>query len=216
MMLPYTAEVFFAAMARYNAQHAVPVAMLAGLSLGALALAVRGTRAPWQDRAVGGVLTAGALMSGWAHQWGLMAELNFMAAVYAPVWIVQAALLAGALTVRPQLGFTGPRRPARIGGLAIAGLGALGHPLALVASGVAPASLPLAGSAPDATAILTAGLLAAGRGPRRLRIALLLVPLAWGGVAAVSAYLLTAALDYTVAAAALAAAILVLADRRTA
>jgi hypothetical protein len=214
MMLPYTIEVFFAAMGRYNAQWAVLVALLAALSLGALVLAARGTRTAWQDRAVGGVLAAGALMSGWAHQWGLMADLNFMAGVYGPVWIAQSALLAGALTIRPRLTFAGPNDPVRLGGLAIAVLSLIGHPLALLALGVAPGTLPLAGSAPDATALLTAGLLAAAQGPRWLRLGLLLVPLAWGGVAGLSAYLLAFPLDYAVPAAGLIAAGLILLDRR--
>ncbi|MBK1669387.1 hypothetical protein CKO28_15215 [Rhodovibrio sodomensis] len=215
MMLPYTIEVFFAAMGRYNAQYAVLVALLAALSLSAFVLAVRGTRGAWQDRAVGSVLAAGALMSGWAHQWGLMAGLNFMAGVYAPVWIAQAIVLAGTLALRPQISFfAGPRGAARTGGLILAGLGVLGHPLALLALGTAPASLPLAGSAPDPTAILTAGLLAAARGPRWLRLVLLLVPLAWGGVAATSAYLLAFPLDYAVGAAALMALALILLDDR--
>jgi hypothetical protein len=214
MMLPYSIEVFFASMGHYNAQHAVLVVLLAALSVAALVLAVRGTRAAWQDRAIGAVLAAGALMSGWAHQWGLMADLNFMAGVYGPVWIAQAALLAGVLTIRPQLSFAGPNAITRLGGLGIAALGLLGHPLALLALGVAPASLPLAGSAPDATAVLTAGLLAATRGPRWLRLALLLVPLAWGGVAGTSAYLLAFPLDYVVPAAVLAAAGLVVIPRR--
>ena len=213
MMLPYTVEVFFAAMGRYNAQYALLVALLAALSLGAFALAVRGPRGPWQDRAVGGVLAAGALMSGWAHQLGLMADLNFMAGVYGPVWIAQAALLAGALMLRPQLGFGGPNDAARTGGLAIAALGLIGYPLALLALGAAPGSLPFAGSAPDATAILTAGLLAAARGPRWLRLGLLLIPLAWGGVAGLSAYLLAFPLDYAVPAAILVAVALTVRPR---
>ncbi|MBK1698572.1 DUF6064 family protein [Rhodovibrio salinarum] len=214
MLLPYTIEVFFAAMTRYNADHAVLVALLAVLSAVAFGLAVQGTRGVWQDRCVGAPLAAGALMSGWAHQGGMMADLNFMAAVYAPVWIAQAALLAAALIFRPQLQFTGPADVARVGGLAIAALGLFGHPLTLLALGTAPGSLPLAGSAPDATTMLTAGLLAAAHGPRWLRLCLLLVPLAWGGVAGTSAYLLAFPLDYAVPAAALAAVALTLAGRR--
>jgi hypothetical protein len=220
MMLPYTTDVFFAAMARYNADHAGLVALLAGLSTAVFALAVFGTRKAWQDRAVGAVLAAGALMSGWAHQSGLMADLNFMASVYGPLWIVQGGLLAGTLALRPRLSFAGADTGSsadgrtRLGGLAIAALGLIGHPLALLAHGVDAAGLPLAGSAPDATAILIAGLLAAARGPRWLRLGLLLLPLAWGGVAATSAYLLGFAPDALVPLAVLGAAGLTVADRR--
>jgi hypothetical protein len=214
MMLPYTIEVFFAAMARYNADHAGLVALLVGLSTAGFAGAVLGTRAPWQDRAVGGVLAAGALMCGWAHQSGMMADLNFMAGVYGPVWVVQGGLLAGTLALKPRLSFGGPMDRARLGGLAVAAVGLIGHPLALLALSVAPASLPLAGSAPDATAILIAGLLAAAQGPRWLRLGLMLVPLAWGGVAATSAYLLAFPADALVPVAVLGAAALTLMDRR--
>ena len=226
MMLPYTTDVFFAAMARYNADYAGLVALLAGLNMAVFALAVFGTRAPWQDRAVGAVLAAGALTSGWAHQSGLMADLNFMASVYGPLWIVQGGLLAGTLALRPRLSFAGAEARSgaddwsssdnrtRLGGLAIAAVGLIGHPLALLAHGVDAASLPLAGSAPDATAILIAGLLASAQGPRRLRLGLLLLPLAWGGVAATSAYLLGFAPDILVPMAVLAAVALVLRDRR--
>ena len=220
MMLPYTTDVFFAAMARYNADHAGLVALLAGLTMAVFALAVFGTRKAWQDRAVGAVLAAGALTSGWAHQSGLMADLNFMASVYGPLWIIQGGLLLGTLALRPRLSFAGADTGSgaddrtRLGGLAIAAVGLIGHPLALLALGVAPASLPLAGSAPDATAILIAGLLAAAQGPRWLRLGLLLLPLAWGGVAATSAYLLGFAPDTLVPVAVLAAAALTVADRR--
>jgi hypothetical protein len=215
MMLPYTIEVFFAAMARYNADHAGLVALLAGLSMAAFAGAVLGTRAPWHDRAVGAVLAAGALMCGWAHQSGMMADLNFLAGVYGPVWVVQGGLLAGTLALKPRLRFAAGVDRARLGGLAIAGVGLIGYPLALFAVGVAPASLPLAGSAPDATAILIAGLLAAAQGPRWLRLGLMLVPLGWGGVAAASAYLLGFPADAMVPLAVLAAATLTLMDRGT-
>ena len=220
MMLPYTTDVFFAAMARYNADHAGLVALLAGLTMAVFALAVFGTRKAWQDRAVGAVLAAGALTSGWAHQSGLMADLNFMASVYGPLWIVQGGLLAGTLALRPRLSFAGADTGSsaggrtRLGGLAIAAVGLIGHPLALLAHGIDAASLPLAGSAPDATAILIAGLLAAAHGPRWLRLGLLLLPLAWGGVAATSAYLLGFAPDALVPLAVLAAAALTVADRR--
>jgi len=60
----------------------------------------------------------------------------------------------------------------------------------------------VAGTAPHPTAIATAGflLLAAAASRRIILVPLLVIPLAWGAVAAVSAHLLAFPLAYTVTA----------------
>jgi hypothetical protein len=216
MMLPYTIEVFFSAMARYNADHLAGVLINLALCAAAVALVVvrRGERAP-ANRAVGAILVVAWVWTGALHQLETMADLNFMAAVYGWAWLAQAGLLAAATLWRPYLGFRFARDPAGVGGLALALWGLAGHPLAILATGADWRALPLAGSAPDATAILTAGLLALAAGPRWLRLGLMLLPLAWGGVAGVSADLLAYPVDYLVPAAAIVAVVLIALPRKS-
>ena len=202
MLLPYTVEIFFSTMARYNA--ALFPAALVGLllALGVLGLVVRPVAgAAVRDRLVGAVLAAGWVWVGWQHQLELMATLNFLAPVYGVAWIVQGALFAllCAGFARVRFGFAGGA--AGWAGLALALFGLAGYPLLVGLLGFGWRGLPLAGTAPDPTAIFTAGLLLLAQG--RWRYPLLLVPLGWAGVAAVSAYLLEFPLDYTVTAAVL-------------
>lgn len=214
MELPYSIEVFFAAMARYNAEHLSAVGLNLALSLAAVGLALwRRADEPQADRTIGAVLAVGWIWVGAVHQLGLMADLNFMASVYGPVWILEGALLALVSLIRPQVRFRFAGDGVAWGGLVVALLGLAAYPLAIVALGFDWRAVPLAGSAPHPTVLLTAGLLALAGGPRWLRLGLMVLPLAWGGVAALAASLLAFPLDYAVTAAVAAAAGLVLLPR---
>ena len=199
MEMPYTVEVFFAAMAEYNrAWFPLPIFALL-LAFAAFALAVRPLpgRPALSGRLVGAILAASWLWVGWAHQLQHMAGLNFMAPVYGWVWIIQGVLIAltCAAPGRVRFRFVGDLRGWT--GLALALFGLLGYPLAVLALGHGWRGVPLVGMAPDPTAIFTAGVLAAAR--ERPPLHLFVVPVGWAGVAAFSAYLLGFPLDYAVA-----------------
>lgn len=208
MMLPYTVEVFFASMEEYNRAW-FPLPIVAPLlALAAFALAVRPLpgRPAVSARLVGALLAVAWVWVGWAHQLQHMAGLNFMAPIYGWAWIAQGALIALSCTVigRARFRFVGDLRGWT--GLALALFGLLGYPLAVLSLGYGWRGVPLVGTAADPTAIFTAGLLAAAR--ERPPLHLLVLPVGWAGVAAVSAYLLGFPLDYAVAVAVFLAAAL--------
>jgi hypothetical protein len=198
MLLPYTAEVYFSAMARYNAAW-FPAVLLGWLAMaGAAALAARPPHGSSRlaGRIAAALLAGVWIWTGWAHQLQLMAPLNFMAPIYGWAWIAQGALLAlvGTLAGRLPLAWRGDAT-SRVG-LILVLAGLVLHPLAVLALGHPCRGLPLAGTAPDATAIVTAGLLLlTAPGPA---LACLVVPLGWGGVAGLSAWLLGFPLDAAV------------------
>lgn len=207
LALPYDVEIVFAAMARWHV--AWLPAPLVGVAFAVVALVLTwrplvGRRA--RDRLIGLILAAFALWVGAVHQLRLMATFDFMAPLYGGVWLVQAAATVALVVARPRLRFR-----ATGAGLGLAALALVGYPLAVVAMRYGWPAAPLVGTAPDPTAVFTAALVATARG--RARFALLVVPLAWAGVAALSAVLLGFALDGAVAAAILAAIALAFARR---
>jgi hypothetical protein len=205
MRLPYTLEVFFVSMERYNREVApVTVAATAAILVAfGLAAWPRARGATWSARVLAGVLGLCWCAVGALHQLGHMAKLDFLAPVYGVAWITEGVLLIVAGTVVGGLRFALGNRLTRVVGSGLVLLGAVAYPLAVVLSGYSAASAPLPGTAPGPTAIVTSGFLVAARGPRWLRVALSTMPVAWGGVAAASAYLLSFWLELAVTAAAL-------------
>lgn len=199
MELPYTVEVLFDTMSAYN-RATFPAAAVAVVLAGAtVALTARppASRPRPSDRLIGGTLAAGWLWVGWAHQLGTMATLNFLAPVYGVGWLIEGLLLALVATGLGKLRFDADGAAGRLG-LALALLGAVGYPLAVLALGYDWRALPLAGTAPNPTAMFTAGLLLLARGRLWLKLLLLAIPLAWAGVAAATAHLLGFPLDFAV------------------
>jgi len=204
--LPYTAEVYAAAMADYNVFWFPGNALLVLATAGAVALAARGgsrrnNGAPARERAsitwmIGVFLAAGWLWVGAAHQLERMAALNFMAPYYGAAFAAEGALLVLCCVLRrhKRFDFRGDAR-GRVG-LAVALFGLLVYPLLALASGVDWRAVPLAGLAPEPTTIVTVGILLGAR--EKPPLYLFVVPLAWGAVAGVTAYLLAFPLDYAV------------------
>ena len=211
--LPYTAEVYFAAMAEYHVALFPAVVVAALLPVVALALALRPPtgREGLSARIVGALLAAVWVWVGAVHQLQVMAGLNFMAPVYGIAWIVQGALIVVTCTLLGRVRFRVAGDVRGWIGLALALIGLVAYPLAALALGADWRGLPLAGTAPDPTAVFTAGLLLTAR--ERPPLHLFVLPLGWAGVAAVSAYLIDFPLDYVVPAAVLAAAALAIRAR---
>ena len=139
-----------------------------------------------------------------------MANLNFMAPVYGGAWIAGGVLFAAYAGFRrdTRLIFTGDAQGQAA--LALVLLGLIAYPLAGLALGYGWQSVPLAGAAPDPTAILTAGMVLALRRPP---LWLFVPPLLWAVVAGISAWLLGFPLFYAVPAAVTVALGLALRDR---
>lgn len=200
-MLPYSAEALFALHGRLLEAlwpFALPLALLTLLAAPALAFA----RRAWAARLLWGVVAAGWLWTGAVFHLGHFADFNFMAPVYAGLFLLQGGLLAWHGVVRNRLsgGWRG-RRAAAPGALAV--LFALaGYPV-IDAMGGGPPGVRLAGLAPGPTVLLTLGLLAlvGGRPPRHL----LVVPLLAAGAAGLQGWVLRLPADVLAAALGLAA-----------
>ncbi len=207
--LPYSIEVFFAAMAEYNRLWFPEAGLLVLAMAVVFALAARPLprRPEASARLVGALLAAAWVWVGAAHQMQHMATLNFLAPIYGRAWIVQGALIALSCTIlgRVRFRFSGDTRGRT--GLVLALFGLIGYPLAVLSLGYDWRAVPLAGLAPEPTAIFTAGILAAARARNGAHppVHLFVLPLGWAGVAGVSATLLDFPLDYTVPVAAVAA-----------
>jgi len=203
--LPYSVEVYAELMAAYNEGWLPATSLAPVLSLLVLALALwppPGHEAA-AARLIGALLAAAWLWVGWAHQLGMMAGLNFLATLYGAAWLAQGALLALTCAASNRTRFRlGADLRGRTG-LALALFGLAGYPALALLLGLDWPAVPLAGTAPEPTAIFTSGLLLGLRA--RPRLHLLLIPLGWAGVSTLSAYLLAYPLDFTVAAAVLAA-----------
>jgi len=179
-VLPYSAEALASLFAQYG--QAVRPMQAAGLMLGLALLGAALSGRAWAGRAAAVGL---ALAWGWvAIAWflGRMAGLDFMAPVYAGVFLLQAALLlwsafAGRLAYAPA---------GRLGlGVALAAL--LLPPAWALAAGGGLAAAPVFLVAPGPTVVVTLGLLAAARPPP---LYLGLVPLLWAGVAGFQGWVL--------------------------
>lgn len=174
-MLPYTAEVLFSLMGRYNAAMGPGVTLAPALALAALALALRPQ--PGGSRAIAALLAAGWLWSGAVFHWQYFAPLNFAAPVYAAGFALQAALLmvTGLALGRLRLRFA---RDAQgiVGGVLML-LALLGNPVLGWLAGWPVAQTPVVGLAPDPTAMFTLGMLLLARPVVPLH--LLALPVGW-------------------------------------
>lgn len=183
-MLPYTAEVLDALLADYHAAIA-PARLIGWLLSAALTLmALRGGHRLW--RAAAALLAAGWLWVGLVFHYGSFSLLNFAAPAYALLYCLQALLLLLSGSAAGRLRGTPPRL-LRGAGLLVAGLALAGQPLLALALGTPWDALPMPGTAPTPTAMLTIGvLLLAARPPWYL----FLLPVLWAAIAGASGWIL--------------------------
>jgi hypothetical protein len=174
-MLPYTAEVLFNLMGRYNAAMGAGVAVAIALALVAVGLAVR-PRAGG-DRVITGILALGWLWTGAVFHNDYFAPLNFAAPIYAGLFVLQSALLLLTGVGLKKLRFRAAADTPGIIGLVIIGFALLGNPVLGWLAGWPLAQTQVVGLAPNPTAMLTLGLLLLVR--PTIPLHLLVLPVLW-------------------------------------
>ncbi len=182
-VLPFSAEVLDALIGRYNL--AIWPVPLLGVALAAAAAAHSLRPVRGGDHLVAALLTVAWTWVGIAFHIRQVAAIDFMAPVYGAFFVLQGLLLAWAgatsrwqpLRFRPDVGgWTG---------LGLATTAIAGYPVLAILVGHDWPRIPFAATAPDPTAMLTLGLLLLSAGP--VRLYLLIVPVLWSLVAAVTA-----------------------------
>ncbi len=165
-------------------------------------------------RLLAALLAVAWVAVGWGFVWQRYAPINWGVLYVAPLFGVQALLLAyaaiGSVGLNPTLQGT---RPAA--GLALLGWGVLLHPLTAPLFGRPMAGAEIVGIAPDPTAIATLGL-ALLLPSRALRLSAAIVPALWLGLGALTLHLLEAPEAIVPLLALLVAAAALVTGRRTA
>lgn len=184
-MFPFDAEVLASSHALYNA--AIWPAQVVALAAALAALWLAISPQPWRGRALGAILAAGWLWCGAVFFLGHMARLDFMAPVYGWAFIAEAVLLLWALVLR---GGTLHAAAGVRGGLVLllAAAAVFGLPLVSGLAGPGFAAAGVVGVAPAPTVLLTLAVLLLVEG--RSRWLLLIVPVLWAAVAAVTGWVL--------------------------
>jgi Family of unknown function (DUF6064) len=163
-----------------------------GLALALLWLAFPhdGDGAP---RPIGSRLPAMILAAAWAWTGAVFhgryfAAINFMAPVYAGLFLLQALLLVWSGVFRGRIA---PHRPAGLAGwagVALLAYAIAGYPAIAAIAGDGVANVPVVGFAPGATAVLTLGMLVLADGRTPLHLAF--VPVLWSLIAGATAWTL--------------------------
>ncbi len=174
-MLPYTAEVLFSLMGRYNAAMGPGVAVAPVLALAALALALRPQ--PGGGRAIAAILAAGWLWSGGVFHGQYLAPLNFAAPIYATGFAVQGLLLLLSGVVLGRLTFRLRADAPGVAGVAVIVLALVVDPVLGWLAGWPVAQTPVVGLAPNPTALFTLGMLLLARPV--VPFHLLVLPVVW-------------------------------------
>ena len=137
------------------------------------------------------ILAAAWAWTGAVFHGRTFAAIDFMAPVYAGLFLLQALLLvrSGVLRGRiaPRGGFAALGLPGWAG-LALLAYAIAGYPLLAAVVGDGVASIPVVGLAPGPTAVLTLGMLVLADGRTPLHLAL--VPVLWSLIAGATAWTL--------------------------
>jgi hypothetical protein len=185
-MLPFTADVLFASVEAYN-RSLWPLHLLAVLlALAAIALTLRPM--PHGNRAIAAVLAASWLSTGTGWFYVHFATIDFVAPLYALLFVLEGLLIAWAGLVRDGVAFRFRADLSGWTGLALALAALVGCALADGLAGPGWPGIRLVGLAPGPTAVFTLGflLLTERRTPLRLAV----VPLLWMLVAGATGWVL--------------------------
>lgn len=185
-MLPFTAEVFFAQFAQYNA--AIWPAQIVGYVLGLVAVVLIFRPTGWSDRLVAASLAIAWLWIGAVYHFAYFAAINFSAPVFGAVFILEGLLLTWTGVVRGRLAFR--FQPGVVGwvGVGLIVLGMAIYPVLGWTVGRAWPRAAMFGVAPCPTTIFTLGLLLLVDG--RTPLHLLAIPALWSLVAGTAVWFL--------------------------
>ncbi|MGF1629949.1 MAG: DUF6064 family protein [Kiloniellaceae bacterium] len=184
-MFPFDAEVLASSYALYNAAIWPAQVFALAIALAAVWLTVSPRRGG--GRAVGALLAAGWLWCGLVFFQQHLAQLDFMAPIYGWAFVAQAGLLLWALVWRPPA-LRAVTSIASMTALVLAAAAIFGLPLVAGLGDAGFASARIVGLAPDPTVLFTLALLLVVEG--RATWLLLVIPLLWCGVAAVTGWML--------------------------
>ena len=152
-------------------------AQLAGLGIGIAIVAVLATGSGARGRIVAALLAVCWLWVGWEFLYERYARINWVATWIGALFALEAALLVFMGGIGRRIAFARPDgRIARVA-IALAAIIVIGYPLLAPITGRVWTSAEVFGVAPDPTALATVAALALAQ--RRIRWALLPIPLLW-------------------------------------
>jgi hypothetical protein len=211
-MLSFTPEVFFDLFEQYN--RAIWPWQFVAYGLGVIALLLTIREFPQRDRIIGAILAMFWLWIGIAYHFLYFTQINFVAPVFALLFVIQGLLFAGLLAIRKQVAFR--FHPDLFGwtGLAFTLFAMVVYPLLGWLAGHGWPRAPVFGVTPCPTTIFTWGmlLLVHERTPLRLTV----IPLIWSVIGGSAAWLLKVPEDASLPVAALAGFMLILWKNRLA
>lgn len=184
-LLMFDPDVYVGLFGRYH-DAVWPAPLVAAVLIAALFVLVFRPR-PGGDRVIAGILGGFWIWTGAVFHFGYFSAINIAAPLYAALFVIQGGLLIWTGALKGGLRFRAERLAhcGRDFGLAVAALAV--PPLTTIALGGRWLDGPLAGLTPDATLVLTLGLLGLAEGPTPGR--LLVIPVIWCAIAALTAWL---------------------------
>ena len=182
-LLMFAPETYYRLLELYN-RHVWPVHLAAvAAALGITMLTLR-RRPMWHGKLIAALLALAWVWSGWAFHYEQYATINWAARWFAAGFFVQSSLLVWQGIFRDRLFDEHRRAPAQWAGFAVFAVAVVIHPLIGPIAGRSWTAVELFGITPDPTAIATMGIVIVSA--RRLNLTLLIVPLLWCLISAVT------------------------------
>lgn len=175
MTVPFTPEVFFALFENYNLT--IWPAHIVAYTLGFLALVLVFRPSAAGGRVISAVLALFWLWNGAVYHWLFFAGINFVAPVFAALFVLQGLLFARAVLSKGEVSFRFDATLYGWAGLALTIFAIAGYPLMNWLAGHGWPQMPVFGTSPSPMTIFTLGvLLMAGRS---VSLYLVAVPVLW-------------------------------------
>ena len=149
----------------------------AGLAIGIAIVALLATGSGSRDRTVAALLAVCWLWIGWAFHCERYAQINWVATWIGALFALVAALLVFVGGIGRRIAFAIPGGRMARAAIALVAIIVIGYPLLAPITGRVWSSAEVFGVAPDPTALATVAALAFAQ--RRIRWALLPIPLLW-------------------------------------